>query len=184
MTIEIEIGGRRRHVAARRAGIGWRVTVDGREVYAELAQAGDRWSLLVAEEPAEAGHAGSGPAFRSYEIALERGAAGERIVYVNGQRVPVAMADDPRLMFGRRDGGHAGRGAASGRILAPMPGRIVKVLVARGETVTAGQGLLVVEAMKMENEVRAPVAGVLTDVRVAEGMAVEANTVLAVVEAS
>jgi len=63
-----------------------------------------------------------------------------------------------------------------------MPGRIVKVLVKPGDAVTARQGLVVVEAMKMENELRASRAGVVRDVRVAEGASVEANTLLMVVE--
>jgi len=62
-----------------------------------------------------------------------------------------------------------------------MPGRIVKVLVRAGDVVAARQGLLVVEAMKMENELRAPRAGTVAEVRVSEGAPVEANVVLAVI---
>jgi biotin carboxyl carrier protein len=61
-----------------------------------------------------------------------------------------------------------------------MPGRVVKVLVAPGDAVAARQGLVVVEAMKMENELRAPRAGRVSEVRVHEGAPVEANTVLIV----
>ena len=57
----------------------------------------------------------------------------------------------------------------------------MKVLVAPGEQVTARQGLVVVEAMKMENELRAPSAGTVTEVRVSEGASVEANAVLVVI---
>jgi biotin carboxyl carrier protein len=63
-----------------------------------------------------------------------------------------------------------------------MPGRIVKVLVTAGDAVAARQGLVVVEAMKMENELRAPRPGTVTDVRVREGMSVDANAVLVVIE--
>jgi len=66
-------------------------------------------------------------------------------------------------------------------IVAPMPGRVVKVLVAPGDAVVARQGLVVVEAMKMENELRAPRAGTVADVRVREGAPVEANVVLVVI---
>jgi biotin carboxyl carrier protein len=62
-----------------------------------------------------------------------------------------------------------------------MPGRIVKVLVKPGEAVAARQGLVVVEAMKMENELRAPGPGTVTDVKVTEGASVEANAVLVVI---
>jgi len=61
-----------------------------------------------------------------------------------------------------------------------MPGRVVRVLVAPGDAVEARQAVVVVEAMKMENELRAPRAGIVAEVRVAEGASVEANTVLVV----
>jgi len=64
---------------------------------------------------------------------------------------------------------------------APMPGRVVRVLASVGECVVLRQGLVVVEAMKMENELRSPRAGVVTEVRVTPGTAVEAGTVLVVV---
>jgi biotin carboxyl carrier protein len=64
---------------------------------------------------------------------------------------------------------------------APMPGRVVKVLVGPGDVVEANQPLVVVEAMKMENELRAARRGTVTEVRVAEGSLVEARTVLVVV---
>jgi biotin carboxyl carrier protein len=63
-----------------------------------------------------------------------------------------------------------------------MPGKVVRVLVAPGDQVTARQGLVVVEAMKMENELRSPKDGRVTDVRVQQGMSVEAGRVLVVVE--
>ncbi|MBM3819090.1 MAG: acetyl-CoA carboxylase biotin carboxyl carrier protein subunit [Acidimicrobiia bacterium] len=63
-----------------------------------------------------------------------------------------------------------------------MPGRIVKVLVTPGDAVAARQGLVVVEAMKMENELRSPKAGTVTDVRVTQGQLVDARAVLVVVE--
>jgi biotin carboxyl carrier protein len=82
--------------------------------------------------------------------------------------------------FGRR-GSSAEQGTSGPRrIVAPMPGRVVKVLVRPGDMVDARQGLVVVEAMKMENELRAPGAGTVTEVKVTEGASVEANTVLVV----
>lgn len=67
-------------------------------------------------------------------------------------------------------------------VLASMPGRIVRVLVAPGVRVTAGQPVVVVEAMKMENEMRAPKDGVVREVRVKEGAAIEAGAVLVVID--
>jgi biotin carboxyl carrier protein len=67
---------------------------------------------------------------------------------------------------------------ASGTVKSPMPGRVVKVLVSKGDEVKAGQGLVVLEAMKMENEVRARAAGTVVEVHVAPGAAVDGNTKL------
>jgi biotin carboxyl carrier protein len=63
-------------------------------------------------------------------------------------------------------------------VKSPMPGRVVKVLVTRGDAVEAGQGLLVLEAMKMENEVRARTAGTVAEVHVSPGATVEGNAKL------
>jgi biotin carboxyl carrier protein len=75
-------------------------------------------------------------------------------------------------------------GAAGGRLVvkAPMPGRVVRVLVSAGDRVSARQPLLVVEAMKMENILRAPRAGVVTDVAAAAGLAVETGAALVVID--
>jgi biotin carboxyl carrier protein len=67
-------------------------------------------------------------------------------------------------------------------VVAPMPGRVVKVLVAPGESVAARQPLVVVEAMKMENELRAPGPGTVREVRVTDGDPVESGAVLVVFE--
>jgi biotin carboxyl carrier protein len=67
-------------------------------------------------------------------------------------------------------------------LVAPMPGRVVRVLLGAGDEVTLGQGVLVVEAMKMQNEIKSPKSGRIVEVRVTEGAAVNANQVLAVVE--
>jgi biotin carboxyl carrier protein len=75
--------------------------------------------------------------------------------------------------------GSSGRSAGRENVVkSPMPGRVVRVLVAKGDSVRAGQGLVVLEAMKMENEVRASTAGVVADVHVAQGAAVERNATL------
>ena len=71
---------------------------------------------------------------------------------------------------------------AAGSLTAPMPGSVVRVLVAAGDTVSAGQTLVVLEAMKMEHAVHAPAAGVVSELRVQPGQQVDAGSVLAVVE--
>jgi biotin carboxyl carrier protein len=77
-----------------------------------------------------------------------------------------------------------GRGGAgkSGRVSTSMPGKIVKILVLEGQTVEEGQGLLILEAMKMENQVKAPVAGVVARIHVREGDSVESDALLVEIE--
>ena len=166
MTFTIDTGGSRRSVDVRRSGDRLIVTVDGQAAEVDARRIGERWSLLRG--------------FSSDEIAVEVRGTGELILHVNGVAVPVTVAR-PRSSRSRpgREGAHGG-GPVS--VSAPMPGRIVKVLVKPGERVAQRQGLIVVEAMKMENELRSPRAGTVKDVRVAEGALVEANTVLMVVE--
>jgi biotin carboxyl carrier protein len=82
--------------------------------------------------------------------------------------------------FGRGGGGAVAAGTQ--QVLAPMPGKVVKVLVKPGDDVKARQGLVVVEAMKMENELRSPKDGRVAEVLVTEGASVEAGRLLVVVE--
>jgi biotin carboxyl carrier protein len=117
---------------------------------------------------------------KSYDVAVERRSNGERIVYVNGRAVPVSIVDPREQLTRRRSAVAPDAGPRS--IVSPMPGRIVKVLVSEGDTVAAQQGLIVVEAMKMENELRAPRAGRVTSVKVGEGTSVERGAVLIVME--
>jgi biotin carboxyl carrier protein len=114
---------------------------------------------------------------RSYEVAVEE-QRGCMTVHVDGRAVPVAIAGG-RARFG----GARQTAPADGpqKIVAPMPGRVVRVLVTPGDAVKARQALVVVEAMKMENELRAPGPGTVAEVRVAEGASVEANAVLIVI---
>ena len=164
MTIEIELDGALRLVTLRRDGDNWIAGIDGREVAVSVVEDGGHWSMLVGQA--------------SYDIAIESGGAGSLVVHVNGGAVPVMIVDRRSRGHRRvRDGGDETRPRT---VLAPMPGRIVKVLVKPGETVQARQGLVVVEAMKMENELRAPRAGTVAEVRVTDGASVEANAVLVV----
>ncbi|MBI2829104.1 MAG: acetyl-CoA carboxylase biotin carboxyl carrier protein subunit [Acidobacteria bacterium] len=110
------------------------------------------------------------------------------MVHVNGRPVPVTSS-----VPGGRHQGIGARRTRSGarvevaragpqRVVAPMPGRIAKVLVKVGDAVAARQGLVVVEAMKMENELRSPRAGIVRQVPAVEGALVEANAVLVVID--
>ena len=80
---------------------------------------------------------------------------------------------------GKRKAAHSGSGPQ--RLVAPMPGKVVRVLVKAGDTVRARQPIVVIEAMKMENELRAGRDGVVAEMQVREGQSVEAGTLLAVV---
>jgi biotin carboxyl carrier protein len=90
-----------------------------------------------------------------------------------------AEIEDPRAWRGS----HGDTLEAEGRqkVIAPMPGKVVRLLVAQGQQVEAGQGLMVVEAMKMQNEIRSPKRGVVEKIVVAEGQAVNAGEPLAIV---
>jgi biotin carboxyl carrier protein len=111
---------------------------------------------------------------RSEDVALEKRSWGY-VVTLRSGRYEVALADADTV---------AGRRAAEGavRLVAPMPGKIVRVLVEAGQTVTEAAGVVVVEAMKMENELRVARGGVVREVHVREGQAVEAGALLVVVE--
>jgi biotin carboxyl carrier protein len=111
---------------------------------------------------------------RSYRVVL--GSRGE--VVVNGRTMAIEVFDPRDLRAG------AGARANHGRqeIAAPMPGKIVRVLVSAGETVEEGQGLVVVEAMKMQNEMKSPKTGRVAEVRARAESTVAAGDVLVVIE--
>ena len=176
MKTEFGLNGEKRPVALRRDGRVWIAVVGGRELVVDVAESGGWWSLLVGA-PAGGHHAAS---LTSYDISIDAGAEDHLVVHVNGTPVSLSVLE-PRAAF-QRHRHHGGAGAGPQTIVAPMPGRIVKVLVKPGEIVQPHQGVIIVEAMKMQNELRAPRAGTVTDVRVAEGASVEANAVLVVLE--
>lgn len=193
MTVDIELDGTRRRVALRRAGDGWVAGIDGREVEVSVVDAGGRWSMLMGSVlPPEGGShdshsVASGFSRKSYDIAFDPMAEGGLIVHVNGVAVPLTVIEpgSPRpwakaAQRSRRGRADADPGRGPRTVVAPMAGRIVRVLVKPEEAVSARQPLVVVEAMKMENELRAPRGGVVAEIRVAEGASVEANAVLVV----
>lgn len=173
MNFEIEVNGRARAVKVERTGTRYRVESDGRVDVVDVARVdrttismildGDRGasheaSLLGRREPGEV------------EVYLRAGVVMTRVVGAAGQK--------------RWRAGGTGLGSVGGaeRVTAPMPGKIVKVLVGPGDSVTARQGVVVIEAMKMENELRASRDGQVKDVQVAEGDLVEAGRLLMVIE--
>jgi biotin carboxyl carrier protein len=115
---------------------------------------------------------------RSWRVVLEDD-ANEPAVHVAGERIPYRV-DDPRSLKGRR--ARAGGTDGPKAIKASMPGRVVRVLAQKGETVEAHQGVVVIEAMKMQNELKSPKAGKVAELCVAAGDTVVAGDVLAVIE--
>lgn len=146
-------------------GGGVEVLVDGREVPVDVAPLGDSDSLII-----DGG---------VIDLTVE-GRPPRVGVIASGKRVYLDV-ESARLRAARA--AKKGAGAeGDGVIVSPMPGRVLKLLVAKGDEVAAGQAVAVVEAMKMENEFRSPVDGVVREVPAVAGTSVDGNTVLVVVE--
>lgn len=140
----------------------YRVLVDGTELVAVARRIDERgsvvsWSLIDADG-------------RQRLIDIDGNLPDLKVSLSHGEPVQIKVSD-------RRDAATEASTAAttSGNLRAAMPGKVVKVLVQPGDTVKAGQGLLVIEAMKMENELRAPAGGKIAAISVREGQAVEAG---------
>ena len=164
MNMRLKIGGRIRTVQINAAAARTEFSLDGQGVAADVREVEPNvFSVLMGGE--------------AFEIRVEQAAGGAR-VHVDGREY-LAELDDPRQW--RR--GAVGASGAQGRqnILAPMPGKVVRVLVKPGSTVTPGQGLLVVEAMKMQNEIKSPKEGKVERIGVSEGQTVSAGEIIAVI---
>ncbi|MCY4076109.1 MAG: acetyl-CoA carboxylase biotin carboxyl carrier protein subunit [Acidobacteria bacterium] len=176
MRVEIAIGDRLREVAVEEDSGHpgrFRVTWDGetRLVDARIVERAGRQALLSLVRL-------DGAASSREVRCVETGAGEELAVHAGG----VVWRT---LVNGRRAAGADGAAAGADgevRVTAPMPGKVVRILVAPGDEVAARQPMIVVEAMKMENEMSASRAGTVKEIRVEEGMSVDAGRVLAVVE--
>ena len=160
MTVYVDVHGRRYAVDVIRRDGAFLVSFDGRRHDVDVKEVGGVMSLLVGS--------------RSYDVFVH----GDT-VHVNG--VPVHFSIGRPTWAGQAHGPAAHAGGPQ-QVTAPMPGKIVKLLVRRGDRVEPRQGLVVVEAMKMENELRARAAGTVTDVRAIEGTTVDAGAILVVLE--
>jgi biotin carboxyl carrier protein len=176
---DVEINGRVRRIEILRRGGTFEVTLDGRQQAAGVSVTNGIWSVILSD--VEEGQGGTGTR-RSYEIAIvEHPSTGDLSVHVNG-RLVTASVGGARPAFARRGHEAAAGGKGPAKVLAPMPGKVVKVLVKPGDTVVARQGVVVVEAMKMENELRAPKAGTVSEVHATEGSSVDAGATLIIIE--
>jgi len=154
-------------VQVERAHQGFRVTCESPRFEA-MVESGEHgfWSVLT----------GTG----SYETHITR-ENGEIQVEVAGERF--AFSSDGRGLLGAEaaTAGTTKRVSARREVKAPMPGKVVKLLVASGDTVSSGQGILLFEAMKMQNEIKSPQDGVVGEMAVEEGQAVDARDRLFVI---
>jgi biotin carboxyl carrier protein len=171
MTFDIEINGRSRRISIERTVAGrYRVVVDGHAHVVDAVRVGSYGVSLLLDD------AGS----VSREVQVTPGTSpGEMLISLDGLTAS-ALVNARRTGRTSTDAGAHARGEQ--RVIAPMPGRVVRLLVSRGDEVTARQGVVVVEAMKMENELRSPKAGRVKEVAVAAGASVEAGRVLVVIE--
>jgi biotin carboxyl carrier protein len=112
-------------------------------------------------------------------VHKKQGAQGGFEVHVRGVTYEVRIEDPKRLRSGEAASGHD-HGAV--KIVASMPGKVVRVLVESGQKVAAGVGIVVVEAMKMQNEMKSPKAGTVISLHAEPGATVNAGDVLAVIE--
>jgi biotin carboxyl carrier protein len=170
VTFEIDINGRTRIVTVERGPADkYHVMLDGQPCELDVRRSGVHGlSVLL----------GDAGASRELQVTPSN-TPGEMLVTMDGRLIAASIN-------ARQTGRHrADTGASTDgeqQVTAPMPGRVVRVLVQAGEDVEAKQGVVVVEAMKMENELRSPKAGRVKEVNVSAGTSVEAGRVLLVVE--
>ncbi|HVI07629.1 MAG TPA: biotin/lipoyl-containing protein [Candidatus Binatia bacterium] len=164
MLYDIAIDGKNHRLELNRAEGRWWCKLDGRdiEIDAVLVRP-DVLSLRIGD--------------LAYEVRSER-VAGELYVWVGSERFAVEVRD-PRSLRGRV---RANDAQGPKKLVAPMPGKVVRLLARQGDEVEAGAGVAVVEAMKMQNEIKSPKKGIVQKVLVAEGAAVNAGDTLAIVE--
>jgi biotin carboxyl carrier protein len=176
MIYEVAVGDRLCTVSVVRKGAQLHVTLDGRTRIVDARRLSDAsLSLLVQNGDDGAPVCSVDAAFAALQ------SPGDFDVHLAGRSIAVQVRQAGAFGRQKKEGAGA-RGTGPQRVVAPMPGKIVRVLVKAGDAVTAKQGLVVVEAMKMENELRAARDGRVREVAVAEGQSVDAGAVLLVVE--
>ena len=160
------------------------VTIDGKNHRLELDRNDGRWSCRLDGQTVKVDAVIVRPDVlslrigdRAFEIKCER-TASDLNIWVGSTRF-AADVRDPRSLRGRA---RAADDQGPRKLTAPMPGKIVRVLVEEGAEVDSGNGVVVVEAMKMQNEIKSPKKGKIQKILVTQGTAVNAGDVLAIVE--
>jgi biotin carboxyl carrier protein len=165
MTYDVVIDGKAYRLELSRNGGAWECSLDGRAVNLDaVLTRRDVLSIVI-----------NGTAF---EVKREASAT-DLHLWVGSARY-TAEIRDPRSLRVRKEAAAGTQGAK--KLVAPMPGRVVRVLVREKSEIEAGQGVLVVEAMKMQNELKSPKKGVVQRIVTAEGANVNAGDILAIVE--
>jgi biotin carboxyl carrier protein len=174
---EVEIGGRRRQIVVTRTGGTFAVAVDGQTRRVDAARIDAHTLSLLVDSvwPENTSVRRSG-----HEVSVVPDPVGGQLV-VHVGAVPVAVALNGRRRWGRKDDRRA-PGSGPQRLVAPMAGKVVRVLVNTGDTVRARQPVVVVEAMKMENELRASREGKVAEIHAREGMSVDAGALLIIIQ--
>lgn len=162
----------------------YNITIDEKNYRLELNRAEGRWSCRLNGCELEVDAILARPDVLSlrignmaYEVKLER-VAGDLHLWVGSTRF-AAEVRDPRSLRNRT---RSGDDQGPKKLVAPMPGKVVRLLVQDGDEVELGAGVAVVEAMKMQNEIKSPKKGTVQKILVSEGAAVNAGDVLAIVE--
>jgi len=165
MIYEVKVADRVHRVELEKIESGWHCKVDGQETPLDAVSTQDGVLSLLLDG-------------KSYEIKQENTGTDFNIV-VGGLRFPTQIRD-PRSLRSRRGADSGTEGVK--KIVAPMPGKVVRILAQPGTAVEHGQGVIVIEAMKMQNELKSPKKGIVKKLTVHEGAAVEAGQSLAEVE--
>ncbi len=162
MFFDATTSGQTARIEVREAQGRYRVTIGDKTLELDWVRTGEHEASILVDGA-------------SHDITVEKTADGFGVL-IRGDRFDVDVKDAVK-------GVALGRVAHTGplKLTAPMPGKIVKVLVAAGEVVEAGRGVLVMEAMKMENELKAARPGTIQEIRVKEGQAVEMGALLLVI---
>jgi biotin carboxyl carrier protein len=166
MKLQADIAGVVTDVEITRSGRECRAVVDGREYILDVSQPEPGVYLIKDGSTVS-------------EATVTQTSQGGSNVHLRGREHQIAIIDPKRL----RTGGGA-HGVASGKaeIKTAMPGKVVRIIAAVGDTVQKGDGVIVVEAMKMQNEMKSPKDGTIVEIKAAEGDTVGAGDVLVVIE--